>query len=120
VVAEVHRVEKVPNFWKAEGVFLEGAGPEPAGCAAQTSLMLRRRRGEADVRARVERMVEVREVKCMVVGESRWVMDLWMMVEVVRGRVSSKTEKRMYVVVKSVMLCKRGVPLAQWVGKKES
>jgi len=73
----VLRVEKVPNFWKAAGVLLPGAGPEPAGWTAQTSLMLRRRRrGEADVRDRVERRVRVREGKCMMDGgKSGWVMD---------------------------------------------
>ena len=46
-------------------------------------------------------------------------MDLWVMVEVAwRGKGFLEDGKRVYVVLRSVMLCKRGVPLAKWVGKE--
>ena len=106
----MHRLEKVPNFWKAEGVFLEGAGPEPAGWTAQTPLTSRRISDEASVRARVERTVRVREVKCMIA--------VWIRIEAAVVDGCWKVEKRVYVVVRSVMLCERGVPLAKCVEKK--
>lgn len=35
------------------------------------------------------------------------------------GKGFLEDRKRMNVVVRSVMLCKRGVPLAKWVGREE-